>query len=248
MAILGWKGKTALVELDLHVHTHYSFDSLIKPQKVLQAARRRGLCGIAVTDHGTIRGGLEVQAANRDPDFLVIVGVEVHSEMGDILGLFLTAEIESRHSLSVVKEIHEQGGLAILPHPYKGHDPYDFEDLNVDGIEVCSARCTKAENAAALVLARHRQLPAICGSDAHFAREIGRATTWFDLSPSQLHQVNPGQLLEFVVPRSVTITYTPRYVQYGSQVIKHWRQRRPIALSKSLLMTLFSWLRHTRSR
>lgn len=211
-------------------------------------AKQRALHGIAVTDHGTIRGGLEVQAMNQEPDFLVIVGAEIYTELGDILGLFLTSEIKSHYSLDVIEEIHQQGGLAILPHPYEGHDPYNFENLNVDGIEVYNARCTRAQNAAALLLAQHHQVAAIGGSDAHFPQEIGRATTWFNLSPSQLHQISPKDLLNHIVPGPTPITYTPEYVQYSSQVIKQYKQHHPIAFGKSLLMVLFTWLRHIQSR
>ena len=120
---------------DLHMHSRHSFDGLMAPAHIVRIARRRGLAGIAVSDHNTIAGGLEAVAANHDPDFLVIVGAEMQTEVGDILGLFLTREITSRRSLDVVADIHEQGGIAILPHPYAHHQNLTPELLGcLDGV------------------------------------------------------------------------------------------------------------------
>ena len=85
--------------IDLHIHSKYSFDSLLSPKTILKVAKKKGLTGIAVTDHNTIRGGLEVKEINKDRDFTVIVGSEVQTEIGDIIGLYLSDEIKSRISI-----------------------------------------------------------------------------------------------------------------------------------------------------
>jgi len=67
---------------------NFHMDSFMRPEKVVKVARRIGLNGIAITDHDTIAGGLSAQKANKDSGFLVIIGCEVKSDCGDIIGLF----------------------------------------------------------------------------------------------------------------------------------------------------------------
>ena len=89
------------------------------PAKVVRVARKRGLAAIAVTDHGTIRGGFLAREASRGEDVTVIVGAEIRTEYGDVIGLFLEEEVVARRFDDVVSEIRAQGGLAVLAHPYR---------------------------------------------------------------------------------------------------------------------------------
>jgi len=73
------------MKLDLHIHSKYSKDSLLKPETILKVAKKRGLGGIAVTDHNTIKGGLFTQKINDDKNFVVIVGSDIKTEYGDII-------------------------------------------------------------------------------------------------------------------------------------------------------------------
>ena len=78
----------------------------MEPTTVLKMAKKKGLDGVAVTDHDTIRGGLEALKVNSDPNFAVIVGSEVETtDKVDIIGLFLTREIQSRETNEVIEEI-----------------------------------------------------------------------------------------------------------------------------------------------
>lgn len=157
---------------DLHVHTKYSFDSLMGPRRVLKMAKRKGLDGIAITDHNSIQGGLEVRECNKD-NLLVIVGCEVSTEIGDLIGLFLEQDIRSRTSTDVIAEIREQNGLVVLSHPFRGHKLSDEFLVALDAVEGFNARSTPEENARALELAQRCGLPVTGGSDAHWPTEIG---------------------------------------------------------------------------
>ena len=99
---------------DLHVHSIYSKDSLLKPSTILRVARKKGLSGVAVTDHNSIKGGLMTLKMNTDKNFHVIVGSEIKTEYGDIIGLFLQDDIKSHTFICAVEEIKEQGGSTIL--------------------------------------------------------------------------------------------------------------------------------------
>jgi len=166
------------MKLDLHVHSKYSRDSFLSPETIIRLAKRKGLSGVAVTDHNTIEGGLAAKEINNDDDFMAIVGSEIETEFGDILGLFLKHEIASRRFIEVCEEIKVQGGLVALAHPYRKGIVMP-EDLlkHIDLIEGFNARSPRNINLRARELAKKYHIPMIAGSDAHLPFEIGRGIT-----------------------------------------------------------------------
>jgi predicted metal-dependent phosphoesterase TrpH len=173
--------------IDFHVHTRRSYDSRMTPERILSVAKKRGLDGIVVCDHNTIRGGEETRKANLDPGFTVIVGAEIATDAGDVTGIFLTREITSRRFPDVAREIKAQGGKVILNHPYKGHDLSKVDFALVDFIEAYNARLDERENRRALELARQHGIPVVAGSDAHLYAEIGNGRT--ELSDLQTFEI-----------------------------------------------------------
>ncbi len=172
------------MKYDLHIHTHFSRCSAIKPDELLRIAKERGLDGIAVTDHNTIEGGLNVSKLNHDPNFKVIVGAEIKTEYGEILGLFLNEEIMSREFFEVIDEIHKQGGIAIAAHPtalFRRNLKHPCIELEgrIDGIEGFNSRALPYENYKAQKTALKFGFGMTGGSDAHFNYEIGRGYTIF---------------------------------------------------------------------
>ena len=169
---------------DLHMHSHHSIDSAMNPCDIVKVAKRKGLNGIAVTDHNTIRGGLEV-AKHVESRFYVIVGSEIKTEACEIIGLFLNEEVKQADPLEVIDAIKNQGGLTILPHPYRMnlifHESSKTAPIEVaekvDAIEVYNARTPASLNKKALLLATRLNKPMVAGSDAHFYPEMGNAKT-----------------------------------------------------------------------
>jgi len=146
---------------------------------------KKGLKGIAVTDHNTIEGG-KVAQKQADRDHIIIVGSEVKTEIGDIIGLFLTNEIRSRKSMEVLDEIQAQNGISVLAHPFRTPYMFRFRHRRVDSydpefmqkvnlIEITNARSKSRENLRARELAERFGKPVSAGSDAHFLPEIGSA-------------------------------------------------------------------------
>ncbi len=81
-----------MLKYDFHLHSSYSRDGTIRPADVMKIAKKRGLNGIAITDHGTIKGSVE--AIKNKPEGLdVICGAEIKTDRGDVIGLFLQEEI-----------------------------------------------------------------------------------------------------------------------------------------------------------
>lgn len=159
---------------DLHVHSIYSNDSLLYPKRILQTSLLKGMNAIAVTDHDTILGGLKTKSVKQD-SLLVVIGSEIKTDHGDLIGLFLSEEIKSRTFFEVIEEIKDQGGIVVLPHPYRRRIFPDLEMLkNVDVFEGINGRTSEELNQKALSLAINLSKPVIGGSDAHFSFELGK--------------------------------------------------------------------------
>src|ERR1700730_14417989 len=148
-----------------HVHTRCSFDSLLSPKKILARTREMGVQVLIVTDHNTIQGSSEVRALASGNPSVIVTAAEYQSEKGDIIGLFLKEEIRSRCSAEIIQQIHVQGGIVVLPHPYKGHVLDDELLAGVDLIESANARCSGEENARAEKLRQLWRRPLLAGAD-----------------------------------------------------------------------------------
>ncbi|MCZ3365075.1 MULTISPECIES: PHP domain-containing protein [Methanobacterium] len=167
------------MKYDLHSHSKYSSDGILDPRKIIKVAVKKGLDGIAVTDHNTIKGGLEAKKYETD-DFKVIIGSEVMTTKGEVIGLFLSEEIKSKDFYDVIEEIKAQNGIVVLPHPFDEWRYASFpakEDVKyIDNIEIFNSRCVKKKyNDNASKFAKKYKLGVTGGSDAHFANEIGHA-------------------------------------------------------------------------
>jgi len=170
------------IAVDLHMHTSWSHDCSIEVDELLDHAETIGLGGIAVTDHNVFGGALEAVELAADRDLVVIPGEEVKTKgQGEIIGLFLEEEIPGGMSFEdTIAAIHEQGGLAYLPHPFdRMHAIPDPATLHrhlaeVDVFEVFNARLLRESfNDEALRFARKYRLLQGAGSDAHVLQGVG---------------------------------------------------------------------------
>ena len=75
------------MKYDFHTHTKYSTDGYIDPKILVKAAVKAGLTGVAVTDHNTIKGGLEAKKYE-NKNIEVIVGSEILTDKGEVIGIF----------------------------------------------------------------------------------------------------------------------------------------------------------------
>ncbi len=196
-----------MLRLDLHVHTRFSKDSAAPIASVVNRCQRAGLGPVAVTDHGTIRGALEVRSI---APFPVIIGEEIKSTAGDIIGLFLRQQVPGGLSpLETVRRVKDQGGVVVVPHPFCRLRPSALDDQAlleilplVDLIEGYNARTVlPGDNNRGLAFAREHSLPTVACSDAHSALELGSTYTEvpaeeFDGTPQGLvRAVRAGQMV-----------------------------------------------------
>jgi predicted metal-dependent phosphoesterase TrpH len=171
-----------LIKADLHVHTHYSGDSDTTLEKLVERCRELGLGAIAVTDHDTAEGALAL--AKQALPFKVIVGEEVASTEGEIIGLFLKETIPGGLSPEeTIRRIRQQGGLVCVPHPFDRYRSSAMQAATleriagqIDIVEVFNARSIPAQNLSLpREFAKTHNLLAGAGSDSHSAAEVGRA-------------------------------------------------------------------------
>jgi hypothetical protein len=222
-----------------HLHTRHSFDSLLPAHKIVARTRELNIDALIVTDHNTIRGSLECKQLSQGNPPLIVVAAEYQSEKGDIIGLFLKEEIRSRESEVIVRQIHEQGGLVVIPHPFKGHKLDDQLLASADILETYNARCSPEENEQAARLAANWKRPGIAGADAHCYPELGTAVNEY----SGTHVGNESELRTLLMNapgRPITRKASPIYRPY-SQIIKAIKTKNPVLFfyqAKRLVLTL----------
>lgn len=159
---------------DLHIHSHYSSDSFLSPEYILRKSKYEGLNCISITDHNTIRGSIEAKKISHKYGIHVIIGAEIMTDCGDIIGLNLKHEINNRSSwVSVINEIKNQDGIVVFPHPYRDHTNIEEIASKVDIIECWNAKCSPGQNKLASDLATKYKKPITYGSDSHIGSCIG---------------------------------------------------------------------------
>jgi predicted metal-dependent phosphoesterase TrpH len=171
------------VRVDLHLHSRYSHDSRTSLDALIKRAGDCGLDRIALTDHNTVEGALEL--ARLAPE-LAIVGEEAKTLEGEVIGLFITGRVPPfLRPEEAMDLVHEMGGLTYVPHPFdRNRSHFRAERIvelvdRIDIVEVHNPWCEPAANAAAARLAADLDLVTATGSDAHSADELGRS--WMEI-------------------------------------------------------------------
>ncbi|MDR2987026.1 MAG: PHP domain-containing protein [Nocardiopsaceae bacterium] len=171
------------VRVDCHLHTAASGDAVTSVDEVAERAAAEGIGVVAITDHNETRAALAA-AAERDYGVRVIVGEEIRTQAGEIIGLFLTERIPYvLPAEEAVARIRAQGGLVYLPHPFdplRGSLGTAAGRLCAQGmadiVEVFNAKIADQDlNTSAVKLAERWGLPGGAGSDAHDPAGIGAA-------------------------------------------------------------------------
>ena len=178
-----WKGaaETGLLKADFHIHTEYSMDCTTPLEKIIERCQETGINCIAVSDHATIEGALEMQ---RLAPFIVIVAEEILTPHGEVMGMFLKEGIPGGLSVEeTIAQIRSQDGLVCIPHPLDALRPSALdakitEEIagQIDIVEVFNSRNPFARNSARVrAFAEKHGLAQSAGSDAHTLQEIGNA-------------------------------------------------------------------------
>ena len=165
-----------LIYADFHIHTVYSNDSTITPKKLVnQLVRHNFVKVVAITDHDTINGLKKaIKLASPYPDILIIPGVEISTNQGDILVLGTTEIPKKPWTIEAIIDFtNSVGGVSIVAHPYREYGMGDLaKDYKFDAVEVLNGESSLDANSQAQELAKTMKIPGIAGSDAHDPEEI----------------------------------------------------------------------------
>ncbi len=203
------------MKFDIHCHTIYSkhwfwgIDGLSTPREMIKSAIKKGLDGIAITDHQTIKGGLIGRKIARTlkKGFIVIPGIEIRTNSGDIIALDVKENISDNLSVrETVEKIHDLGGIAIAAHPFATfifRKCIGEKSLKADAIEIFNASSSRrGTDKRAKHLAEKFKKPFTAGSDAHWRGSIGNAGV-----------ICSNNVIDDILKRKVKVfgNYTPYY-------------------------------------
>lgn len=172
------------INVELHTHTCHSHDSTLGKWFYLLMLKLRRINVVAITDHDEIEGALKFKPFLEKHSIRVIIGEEIFSSKGEIIGLFINEKISPGKSpRDTMLEIKKQGGIVYIPHPYdeKRYKTVLVEeeiqknlDL-IDIIEVHNGRNIKRYfSEIQLEIANRYNTTKAIGSDAHTFIELGR--------------------------------------------------------------------------
>lgn len=171
------------MKFDLHIHSTYS-DGHADVKEIIKAAKRRGLDGIALTDHDTMRGIPAARRYIKDQklDLILIPGIEVTTSEGHLLVLGVDKAPEKKKSPEeTIERAHDLGGIADVPHPYHPFRHAIGRIPDADAVEVYNSKhLFGLANGRAKLEARRRRMSMVAGSDSHFADTVGLGVTEID--------------------------------------------------------------------
>lgn len=223
------------MRLDLHCHSEASHDCTTPITTFPDRCLARGITVQAITDHDQVWGAQKLRDFVAQSEYAgrltVIVGEEVSTREGEIVGLFLHERIPPGLTPEeTVREIRAQGGLVLLPHgldPLKRHRlrPEARERIahEIDIVESFNARISRPRwNRAAAEWAQAHGLPQSGGSDAHTWRQIGDA--WVEAPARRIE--DPLDLLGALHAGSVMGEWTHPVRAFVAKRLLEWRERR----------------------
>jgi predicted metal-dependent phosphoesterase TrpH len=172
-----------MIRIDLHTHSEASPDGGITPEEYANILRNEKMDIVAITDHDRIDFALGLQKALGSER--IIVGEEITTTDGEIIGLYLKEQIKPGLSADETADaIHAQGGLVYIPHPFeKVRKGIQINILNfisdkVDIIEAHNGRSlNKKYSVKAETWAIKNKVAVASSSDAHGIAGVGYSYT-----------------------------------------------------------------------
>lgn len=171
-----------MLKLDLHIHSEYSEDGLGSPKEIIKNLKKRGLHGMAITDHNTLEGSLKALKV-APKDFIIIPGVEISTLDGHITALDVKENIQRGISIEeTVEKILDLEGIPIVPHLFRNMSGIKKEKLKtirtkLSAIEVFNSCSVPQSNLKTAKVAKEFNLGGLGGSDSHDPAYVGYGYT-----------------------------------------------------------------------
>jgi predicted metal-dependent phosphoesterase TrpH len=185
--------------IDLHTHSYpKSDDSFMSVDDLVDAAKKRGLDGVCLTEHDTFWAIEETRTLSRRHQFLVLPGVELNTDGGHVVAFGLEGYVFGLHKPSFLRDtVDQRGGIIVAAHPYRrrfleepGRDPAVRDEMlkravsddffrHCDAVEGINGRGSEAENRFSRDIQVQLRMKSIGGSDAHRVEQLGTAATRF---------------------------------------------------------------------
>jgi predicted metal-dependent phosphoesterase TrpH len=210
-----------MIRIDLHTHSEASKDGGLSPEEYAELLRNEILDVIAITDHNRIDFALGLQKA-LGPEY-IIVGEEITTQQGDIIGLYLTSVIEpGMTAVNTADAIHAQNGLVYIPHPFekirKGLSAETLQEIadKIDIVETNNGRAVGNKNTIlAQTWAVKNKAYAAASSDAHGRAGIGHTYTKLQNRPTKSSLLNELNEAIYVHGRPPLRSYLyPKYNRF----------------------------------
>lgn len=176
--------KNKKYKIEFHVHTSISKDSFLSKIFLFFMCKIKGINCVAITDHNEIQNAIEFKPFFEKRGINVIIGEEILTKQGEVIGLFLNKKIEPNASLKeTIEEIKKQNGLIYIPHPYdkkRNKTVISYNDLEKIEEDIDFIECHNGRNISfdysqnQEEIADKLNLIKLVGSDAHTFYEIGR--------------------------------------------------------------------------
>ena len=178
-----------MFKIDLHVHTVFGGDSILKPDELVPRSRQVGLDAVCVTEHHSYFLGDPYKKISKETGFPIFQGLEYRAREGHLLIFGMKIEEEdlpTRLPMQWALDwVHDRSGVAIPAHPYQNGavnrhlGDQVFELGNLYALEALNASQSLKENHLAITAASRLGINSIGGSDAHGPSVLGRAYTLF---------------------------------------------------------------------
>ena len=213
-----------MITVDFHSHSIFSKDCLTSLESLIRVCDRKHINRIVITDHNTIEGANLAKVL--DPVH-IIIGEEIKTKQGELLGLFLKEGIPGGLSASeTIKLLKDQGAFISVSHPFdrlrNGH--WNLSSLleilpMLDSIETFNARCmTPGANGEAEQFAQYYHIGGTAGSDAHTPHEIGAAML-------KIPEFWDPESLRLALPKAQFMGHQSGYWVHFFSYYARWRKR-----------------------
>lgn len=224
----------------VHIHSRYSFDSMLKLEDILKFAVTQNLNFVALTDHNTLNGSKELLKLSKQNkhDIEIVIGGEYQVEGVELIALFINNEPDFFSIPSFTQSVKSQGGIILFPHPIRARAVAERIVGLVDFVEIFNSRIDDFGNDYAINLAEKYKKRIYYSSDAHSNKNLNNVLVQFknsgslkesflmsDIMPLRLNKTSKFDIVVSQMIKAVKTKSIRLFVSQARVLIKHLFER-----------------------